>query len=855
MSPLVLDAEGHYLCELLERDFTSAQLDVATAPLEPRLVIAGAGSGKTTVMAARVVHAVAYRDVLPSEVLGLTFTNKAAGELRDKVRSALDALYGSDVITDEVADDQPTVQTYHAYAAALVRDHALRIGREPDTSLLTEAGRWQLAMSVVHRASGPFAHIKWQPRTVAQYLLALDAEMAEHGATPDDVRQVDAKILADIATLSKTTDELSKIASAALARDELLTLVEAYRVRKRDLDLLDFGDQVALAAAIAQQSSEVGAIERSRYRVVFLDEYQDTSVAQRVLLSSLYGAGGHPVTAVGDPCQAIYGWGGASGGNLLRFPEHFPRAGGNASYDPDYLLTSFRNAGRILVAANALSKELREHDELSRRPHVEVPELSPVDGRRDDGVVKAGFHPSLLDEATWVADGIKQQVDDGVRNRNIAVLCRRRQDFPIFRDALEQRGVPVEVVGLGGLLEMPEVDDVVAMLEVLADPTANPALVRIMTGARYRIGPRDLVALGRQARWLATGAQGRELTDPADDPEGTSALAEAAAGVDPCDVVALTDAVAHLGAAEHYSPEAYERLQRLRSELDELRPLLRQPVVEAVTSIVRAIGLDVELEADPDGLAEARLANLAAFLDAAASFEGIADDNDVHAFLDYLAAAREREDGLDVGGVSNRDTVKLLTVHKAKGLEWQVVAVPCLTNGTFPSSQKRPQWTRAAQALPNRLRGDCDDLPRDPALTTPGMTEFKDACSKDELTEERRLAYVAVTRACDVVLASGHAWNRTRSTPCPPAEFLEEIRAVAEVDVWCDDPGPTNPILAEGAPEHGWPTPYDVTALARRHDAAQLVRIAMTSSAEAGSHPLGAEVDALLEEIAREQIG
>ncbi|MFL6239590.1 MAG: ATP-dependent helicase [Actinomycetes bacterium] len=857
MSPLVLDATGLYLCELLDREFTAEQLAVATAPLEPRLVIAGAGSGKTTVMAARVVHAVAYRELLPSDVLGLTFTNKAAGELRDKVRSALDALYGSKLIKDEVADDQPTVQTYHAYAAALVRDHALRIGREPDTSLLTEAGRWQLAMSVVHRARGPFEHIKWQPRTVAQYLLALDAEMAEHGATPDDVRHADAKILADIATLSKTTDELSKIASAALARDELLTLVEAYRVRKRELDLLDFGDQVALAAAIAGRSPEVGAIERSRYRVVFLDEYQDTSVAQRVLLSSLYGAGGHPVTAVGDPCQAIYGWRGASVGNLLRFPEHFPRAGGNTSYKPDYLLTSFRNAGRILVAANALSTQLREHDEASRRPHVEVPELVPVEERRDAGVVKAGFHLSLLDEAAWVADEIKQQVDeDGVRNRDVAVLCRRRQDFPIFRDALEQRGLPVEVVGLGGLLEMPEVDDVVAVLEVLADPTANPALVRILTGARYRIGPRDLAALGRQAQWLATGVQDRELTDPADDPEGTSALAEAAAGVDPCDVVALTDAVAHLGAAEQYSSEAYERLQQLKVELDELRPLIRQPVVEAVTSIARAIGLDVELETDPDGLAEARLANLAAFFDAAANFEGIADDNDVHAFLDYLAAAREREDGLDVGGVSNRDTVKLLTVHKAKGLEWDVVAVPCLTNGTFPSSQKRPQWTRAAQALPNRLRGDCDDLPRDPALTTQGVTEFKDACSKDEMTEERRLAYVAVTRAKNVVLASGHAWNRTRSTPCPPAEFLDEIRAAADVDVWCDDPGSMNPILI-GAGEHDydWPTRYDAGAFARRQQAAELVRRAMEADDDSGAHPLAAEVDALLDEIAREQVG
>jgi DNA helicase-2/ATP-dependent DNA helicase PcrA len=855
MSPLVLDAQGLYLRELLATSFTDEQLATATAPLEPRLVIAGAGSGKTTVMAARVVHAVAYHEIPPSAVLGLTFTNKAAGELRDKVRRALDDLYGSAVVPDEVADDQPTVQTYHAYAAALVRDHALRIGREPDTSLLTEAGRWQLAMSVVHRATGPFQHIRWQPRTVAQYLLALDAEMAEHGASPVDVRRVNADIVREIATLPKTTAAIADIATAALARDEFLTLVEAYRERKRELDLLDFGDQVAVAAAIARRAPDVGVIERARYRVVFLDEYQDTSVAQRRLLSSLYGENGHPVTAVGDPCQAIYGWRGASVGNLLRFPEHFPRLGGLSAYDPDYLLTSFRNDGRVLDAANLLSTPLRARDAQSRRPHVDVPELQPVKERRKQGVVKAAFHLSLLDEADWLAAEIAGAIGPDVRKRDVAVLCRRRQDFPLFRDALERQGVPVEVVGLGGLLEMPEVDDVVAVLEVLADPTANPALVRILTGARYRIGPRDLAVLGRQARWLASGDGGRESMDPEDDPAGTRALVAAASGVDPCDVVALSDAVAHPGRPDDYSPEAYERLQRLRTELDALRPLIRQPVVEAVTSIVRAIGLDVELEADPDGLGEARLANLAAFLDAAAQFEGIAGDNDVHAFLDYLAAAREREDGLDIGGVSNRDTVKLMTVHKAKGLEWDIVAVPCLTKGTFPSSQRRPQWTRSAQALPSRLRGDCDDLPADPTLSGKGLDEFKDACASDELTEERRLAYVAVTRAKHVVLASGHAWNRTRSTPCPPGEFLEQIREVAAVDVWCDEPGDINPILSDGEPDHAWPNAYDATAFARRQQAAALVRAAIDKSADASEHPLSAEVDALLDEIAREQAG
>jgi DNA helicase-2/ATP-dependent DNA helicase PcrA len=842
----------------LTLNLTDDQLTVVRAPFVPRLVIAGAGSGKTTVMAARVVHAVTEGGVLPSAVLGLTFTNKAAGELRDKVRQALDELYASHALDDEIADDQPTVQTYHSYAASLVRDHALRIGREPDTTLLTEAGRWQLALSVVYRAKGPFHHVRWVPRTVAQYVLALDAEMAEHGATSQAVRAADADVIASIDALPKVTQKLSDVADAARARDELLTMVEAYRERKAELDLVDFGDQVALAAQIATSSPDVGVAERARFGVVFLDEYQDTSVAQRVLLSALF-ANGHPVTAVGDPCQAIYGWRGASVGNLLRFAEHFPRANGVTDYEPDYLLTSFRNDGRVLAAANTLSAPLRQPDATSRRPYVDVPELRAVDERREVGDVRVAFHRSVVDEAAWVADAIAQAVADGTPKRETAVLCRRRTDFPLFHDALVSRGLPVEVVGLGGLLEMPEVDDVVAWLEVLADPTANPALVRILTGPRYRIGPRDLVAIGSRAVFLATGLGGRDLADPADDPEGTQALAGAASSVDPCDVVALSDAIASPGRDGDYSPEAYERILALRAEIDALRPLVRQPVVEATTGIVTAIGLDVELEVDPDGLGAARMANLAAFLDHAARFEGLGDANDVPAFLDYLAAAREREDGLDVGGVSNRDTVKLLTVHKAKGLEWDVVAVPTLTEKTFPSDQRRPRWTRAAQALPTRLRGDCDDLPLDPAYTTKGLEEYGDACTADELMEERRLAYVAVTRARRLVLASGHAWNRTRTKSCPPAEFLEEIRAAClagagTVDEWCDDIGDENPVLAVEQRDVEWPKQYDLTARRRRQEAAALVHAASADGQLTLDHPLRQEVDAVLEELGRERL-
>src|SRR5205085_5499148 len=150
-------------------------------------------------------------------------------------------------------------------AAAIVRDHALRIGREPLTTLLTEAGRWQLALRVVRRAQGPFRHLGWQPATVAAYLIALDGELAEHLTSVDDVRAFDARFAADVDAAPRPTEALRKCAEAARARDELLGLVEAYRAEKQRLDLIDYGDQVALAAQIANESDDVCRIERERF--------------------------------------------------------------------------------------------------------------------------------------------------------------------------------------------------------------------------------------------------------------------------------------------------------------------------------------------------------------------------------------------------------------------------------------------------------------------------------------------------------------------------------------------------------------------------------------------------------------
>jgi DNA helicase II / ATP-dependent DNA helicase PcrA len=829
-------ADGRYLTELLGKDFTDEQLAIITAPLRPQLVIAGAGSGKTMVMAARVVHAVAHFGLSPTRILGLTFTNKASGELAERVRISLARLPRPVAEADATPelDDNPTIATYNAYAAQIVRDHALRIGREPGAALLTEAVQWQLAMRVATRAPGPFGHLNWTTPHVADLIVALAGDLSDHLATPDDVRRHDARVRAEISASAKPLKPALEIIERTFARDELLGLVASYAQEKKRLDVIDFGDQVALACAIADASPEVAAIERERFALVVLDEYQDTGVAQRVLLSALF-ADSHAVTAVGDPNQAIYGWRGASASNLSRFSEHF--APGQRAERPQPLMTSFRCDGRILDAANAVAQPLHASLTAKGRVSIDIPPLRASGGAQDAGEVVVTRTATAVDEARWLAGRIAAAIEAGTGPGQIAVLARRRADFARLHRAMVDRDIPVEVVGLGGLLAMPEVADIVAVLALVDDATSNAATVRLLTGPRWRIGVRDLAALGDRAGYLAreAGAPGRTV-DVADEPAVTGRLDDvlraATASVDPVEIPSLLEAAESPGRASRCSEEALARLGRFATEIRRLRRLAAQPIVDLITEVVTTTGLDVEIEAGDPGLAVARLANLHAFLDVAARFSGLDGEADLGAFLAYLRAASDNEDGLDLGAVSEANTVKLMTVHAAKGLEWDIVAVPGLVDKVFPSDRARAAWTTGAHVLPFACRGDAADLPVLRGYVTADFTAFKAECKGDATDEERRLAYVAMTRARHQLWLSAYVWSPTRETAMEVSPFLAEVVKLGDPSVttegWAADPmpGADNPLLAVGVIDVPWPAALDPTELRSRRAAADLVAAA-----------------------------
>ncbi|MFE7840875.1 UvrD-helicase domain-containing protein [Streptomyces sp. NPDC057474] len=827
MSARISDPEQ--LKELLGIPFTPEQTACIIAPPAPQVIVAGAGSGKTTVMAARVVWLVGTGQVAPEQVLGLTFTNKAAGELAERVRKALvkAGITDPDVIDPDNPPGEPVISTYHAFAGRLLTDHGLRIGLEPTSRLLADATRYQLAARVLRESPGPYPALTRSFPDLVSDLLTLDSELAEHLVRPEDLRAYDADLLRELEGAKLTNADLRKVPEAAAARRELTELVGRYRAAKRERDLLDFGDQIALSAGLARLP-EVGRVLRDEFRVVLLDEYQDTSVAQRVLLAGLFGGGtGHPVTAVGDPCQAIYGWRGASVANLDDFPEHFANSDGRPA-TRQALSENRRSGGRLLDLANCLAEPLRAM-------HAGVEALRPAPGAERDGMVRCALLNTHAEELDWIADSIAHLVRTGKEPGEIAVLCRTATDFAEIQGALVARDIPVEVVGLSGLLHLPEVADLVAVCEVLQDPGANASLVRLLTGPRWRIGPRDLALLGRRARLLVSHAR----VDGDDDPDRR--LAAAVEGVDPSEVISLADALdtfleLPLDAEGEddglpFSPDARVRFARLAAELRDLRRSLADPLMDVLHRVLAVTGLEVELSASPHALAARRRETLSNFLDTAASFAAnSAGEASLLAFLGFLRTAAQYEKGLDNALPGGENTVKVLTAHKSKGLEWDVVAVPGLVTGTFPSTQGREKWTAQGKVLPHELRGDADTLPDVEAWDSRGLKAFQEAMKDHQHTEELRLGYVTFTRPRSLLLGSGHWWGPSQKRPRGPSDFLKALydhcaAGYGEIEVWAAEPeeDAENPALHETAADHAWPLPLDDTALMRRRAAAETV--------------------------------
>ena len=892
---------------------TPEQVRMIEAGPAPTLVIAGAGSGKTATMVDRVIWLVDNGFVRPEEVLGVTFTRKAATELRSRMRAGLNTLRRSRRVapTDEelregVAD--PTVLTYHSYANNLVKEYGLRLGVEQDAQMLGDAQKWQLAAQIVQYWEGELPldkdGVPVSAATMINQMLQLSDECAEHLVEPQEVIDFCTEQLAAYAAVpdprreTKTERDILKVQRLLRNRRVYARMAMSYARVKARMQVLDFGDLMRFAARIAEADPAIREGERARFKVVLLDEFQDTSHAQMSLFSSIYGADeaagipAHPVMAVGDPKQSIYGFRGASDGQMFSFYRHFP----TKHVQPLFLSIAWRNDISVLNAANHVAEKLKEVPEWVRAADgditaAQVPDLRPrcaLVGEPGSpafeqaaagmvGRVDLTYHDSDREEAVAIAERIAamrtqavreyerayaahRSGDGSVRPRlkmpEIAVLARVHGQLDPIRVECERLGIPVQQVGLGGLLSQPEVVDLVSALRVLADPNRSDALARLLTGARWRLGAADMLALGDWAQSLVRERE-RALreqmalrmlaeAEDADDAAAINLQAEhlraaqerldetlKGAVEDSSGYASLIEAVENLpqdGAdgeplygeqyrGRRFSPAALERLRAFAEQMRVLRAGLSEDLGTLLYEIERTMLLDIELAVRPGTDPLGSRANLDAFHEVAAAYgmsaprinamiyagsDGVsAEEGDpgarrfllssggvsyVMGFLAWLERADDEEKGLALGTVEpDPNAVQLMTMHAAKGLEWDHVLLPGLC-GSATGGQTPNLWQMSAStALPWPLRGDREYLPSI-LETAEEITAFEKAKDLEDYLgehkedaaehagmEDRRLMYVAMTRARNLLAMSAYRWKSASVAPQPVQPFWEEL--------------------------------------------------------------------------------
>lgn len=686
---------------------TAEQQAIIEYPLEPVRVAAGAGTGKTTTVAHRVRHAVEQLGVSADRVLGLTFTNKAAGELADRIRLTLPE--------DEL---QPVVQTYHGFAASLLREFGALVGVERGAEVVNPTSARQLLLDLLRSGRFELVDIR-STRNVVPRLLKLAADLSDNILTSDDLSR------AAPAQPDRVWEE----------RLELAATLHRFDQAKQRLGLLDYGDLVRAAVMLVRDHPTVGERLRNRFDLVLLDEYQDTNPGQRLLLMALFGEG-FPVTAVGDSAQTIYEWRGASVENFDGFATHFPQADGQPSATLP-LSVNRRSGPDILRAANHVRSLLPD----------DAANLVALTGA-DEATVDLRWFRTSRDEARWIAGEMKALHEGGTPWREMAVLFRKNKDIAMVRDVLTDEDIPVEVANLGGLLDVPEIVELHAWLRVLGDPTDTPALARVLMGSRYRLGMADIAPLHR---WLRSQASDSESL--------------------------LLEAFDRLGDIDGHHP-ALDEFAGLYRRL--LNTAQAASIAELVRDVLDATGAWYELDAMPPTHGLTARLNVYRFIDLAESWSPLEGRPSLPSFLDHLALmAEDPVEELDTARLSSADAVSLLTIHRSKGLEWDAVFLPSSYHLNFPAKVhtfedpfERPQ------ILPLDLRIDADHLPK----LTPDMPERerKDLLRERHMQQEWRIAYVGITRARSRLAVTGSYWHGqpVAMRPAKPSLLLEHLEQI-----------------------------------------------------------------------------
>lgn len=805
---------------------TAEQIAVIESPLQPTLVVAGAGAGKTETMSMRVLWLVANQGIAPERILGLTFTRKAAGELAERLRARLSVL-GQEI--PQIVDcEPPTVSTYNSFAQRIVKEHGWRLGYAQDVRLIGSAAALQLLTTIVREAD-PDELPDLALSTIVAECHALSQKISEHCLTFDSARQQMLSLQREIEVAGAKKNSLFADAANAMAVMErrlfYLDIIESFAQRKRQMGVIDFADQLAIANTLVTEYDEVVQVVRGEFDAVLLDEFQDTSFIQMQLFSRIFGS--HvgkrlAVTAVGDPNQAIYGWRGASSASLEDFISSFDMDGEvPALTDKEQerksrsqtlsLSTAWRNDKQILFAANVLAAPLSH---LSERVPVKPLEARPGAGA---GAVRCHYLSTPTNEAEYVAEQMEnilkewqqacqdaqREGQESPKRPSMAVLAKRRKDFERFNRALQARGIPTQVFDSGGLLDHPIIKRLVAALRVCHDVSDAKPLIYLID--KLRLGASDMSLLWSWAQQQNTAQKTTQ--------EKTSALVRHA--------TLLMEAVdTPPGVGWQANPDGpaftqvgYERVATLGSRLRALRAVSAHGIEDYVERAISIMGLVQDSLAD-HVISDGRDV-IDAFLDIVIDYAKGNEWADIPGFLTWLDIAAEEERGLPTPSSDPIEgAVHIMTVHGSKGLEWDVVAVIGMSDGAFPQHRSTSKnrtlvehpgyysvsdndlwsengWVTQAKELPYEMRGDRKVLPGfapelylDGVLTEKPMSYpqwfknvFKVSVGQHQEREQRRLAYVAVTRARNTLLMTGN-WLDTPKGRAPSIYLREVLQSL-----------------------------------------------------------------------------
>ncbi len=695
------------------------QLRAVTHGEGPLLVVAGAGTGKTQVITRRIAWLIATRRARPSEILALTFTDKAADEMAVRVDQLVPYGY-----TDTA------IATFHAFGDRLIREYALELGLPPDVRVLSRAETVVFMREHLFDFDLDVYRPLGDPTRFLSALATLFSRCKDEDITPATYAGRASRVAAEAIAVkaaardgAATTDAAEALAEDGRRQAELARAYARYQELLAAKGFIDFGDQVALALRLVRLSAAARRDIAGRYRYILVDEFQDTNRAQAELVG-LLAEPHRNVMVVGDDDQAIYAFRGAAIDNMLDFEARYPGA------RTVVLRRNYRSLPPVLDAAYRLIR-FNDPDRLESRAGL-VKRLRP---QRTDAVppaVRLEAFATGSDEADWIAADIARRVAEGAAPRDHAVLVRANGHADAILRALNVAGLPWRFSGSSGLYARPEVRLLMSFLRVIADPESSMDVYALASAEPYGLGGEDLTAIVNTAR-----RRNRSVTAVLQELERQPGILRLA----PASRAAVHRLV---GDITRFAAMAHER-----------------PAGEVLYSFLRESGTLTRLAATPTTAAEEGLANVARFFDIIRGQSALLADDRAMFVAQHLQALTEAGDDPATADLDpDADAVAVLTVHKAKGLEFPVVYLPGLVVGRFPGNG----------------RGE-------PLPVPAGLGRGEPVTAERALAEERRLFYVAMTRARDALVlthAADYGGSRARRVSPFVLEALDLPSTAAE---------------------------------------------------------------------------